>query len=237
MALDTKFWAKYFKVYDVLNMVIPYQELLDTIVKELEIKEGDLVLDAGCGTGNLAMKIKEKGAKVIGIDFSKEALEVYKKKDPNAEVMVHDLTKPLPFPDNYFDKIACNNVLYAIDSEKRENLIREFGRVLKNHALIVTANPHINVKPIAIYKEHIKKDFRKRRAMVFMDIITMIVPTIKMFHYNSKIKKAHKGGDYKFFKYNEQSQLLEKFGLNNIQQEISIYAGQDYLAKGINVKS
>jgi len=37
--IDHDFWEKYFKVYDVLNYVIPYQELLDTIVEKLEIKD------------------------------------------------------------------------------------------------------------------------------------------------------------------------------------------------------
>ena len=37
--LDSKFWTKYFKVYDVLNLLIPYQELLETICNELDIKK------------------------------------------------------------------------------------------------------------------------------------------------------------------------------------------------------
>jgi len=55
--LDSKFWKRYFKVYDVLNLLIPYQELLNTICDELDIKPGEKILEAGCGTGNLALKI------------------------------------------------------------------------------------------------------------------------------------------------------------------------------------
>lgn len=29
--LDTKFWEKYFKAYDVLNVLIPYQELKNEV--------------------------------------------------------------------------------------------------------------------------------------------------------------------------------------------------------------
>jgi hypothetical protein len=36
--LDAKFWEKYFEVYDVLNLVIPYRELLEKIADKLEIK-------------------------------------------------------------------------------------------------------------------------------------------------------------------------------------------------------
>jgi len=38
--LDSKFWRNYFKVYDVLNLLIPYQELLETICEKLDIKLG-----------------------------------------------------------------------------------------------------------------------------------------------------------------------------------------------------
>ena len=50
--LDEKFWEKYFKVYDVLNVVIPYKELMAELEKELDLKQDDVVLDVGSGTGN-----------------------------------------------------------------------------------------------------------------------------------------------------------------------------------------
>ena len=43
--LDSKFWKRYFKVYDVLNLLIPYQELLNTICDELDIKPGEKILE------------------------------------------------------------------------------------------------------------------------------------------------------------------------------------------------
>ena len=58
--LDSNFWKRYFKVYDVLNLLIPYQELLNTICDELEIRPEERILEAGCGTGNLALKVEER---------------------------------------------------------------------------------------------------------------------------------------------------------------------------------
>ena len=40
--LDQKFWAKYFKVYDILNIVIPYQELLSELERELDLNNDDV---------------------------------------------------------------------------------------------------------------------------------------------------------------------------------------------------
>lgn len=57
--LDTNFWKKYFRDYDVLNVLIPYQELKNEIIKNLEIKNGDKVLDLGSGTGNIAIEWRQ----------------------------------------------------------------------------------------------------------------------------------------------------------------------------------
>lgn len=212
--LDHRFWAKYFKVYDVLNMVIPYQELLDTIVDEAKIKKGDLVLDAGCGTGNLSMKCKAAGAKVIGIDYCIEALDRYKQKDPDAEMFVHDLTKPLPFPDNYFDVVVCNNVLYALGKVNKQKVVREFWRVLGRGGSLVVSDPLTGFKIMNVYKRHIRDSISKSGYIrsIFM-LIRMILPTIKMIRYNLLIKSQNKNGGYKFSGHGENELMFEQ---NNI---------------------
>lgn len=233
MALGKDFWRKYFEVYDILNEVIPYQELLDTIVKELDIKKGDLVLEAGCGTGNLCMKLKAKGAKVIGLDNVKEALDIYEKKDPEAEIVLHDLTEPLPFPDNHFDKIACNNTLYTIPVDKRSDVVKEFYRALKPGGIIVISNVHTGFKPLAIYQDHLKKKTDKDGA--FSSAITaakMLAPTVRMFHYNAQIKKEHRGGSYKFVSNDEQTKLLSAVEFRDISRNVNVYSNQAYLTVG-----
>ena len=120
--LNQKFWAKYFKVYDILNIVIPYQELLYELERELDLNSNDVVLDVGSGTGNLMFKIKGKCKKIIGLDFSEEGIKIHKLKDPQAEVLFCDITQKIPFSDGYFSKIVSNNVIYTlndIDQKKR----------------------------------------------------------------------------------------------------------------------
>ena len=45
--LDSNFWKNYFEVYDFLNLLPPYQELLSDICQALEIKKGEKILEAG----------------------------------------------------------------------------------------------------------------------------------------------------------------------------------------------
>ena len=67
--ISNEFWAKYFKVYDKLNLVPSYVELLTSICQELRPEPGSLVLDIGSGTGNLAMRLKGMGCQVVALDF------------------------------------------------------------------------------------------------------------------------------------------------------------------------
>jgi ubiquinone/menaquinone biosynthesis C-methylase UbiE len=234
--LNSKFWANYFKVYDVLNLLIPYQELLETICNELEIKPGERILEAGCGTGNLALKIKERGAEVIGLDNCKEALEIYQKKDPNAKLVLADLREKLPFPDNYFDKIACNNTLYIIPKEKQLDVLKEFYRILKPEGKIVITNPIKGGKPIKIYLEGIKRSLQRNGFLkTLKNMILMFSPTIRILYYNFQIKKESEKGGYVFFKFDEQKELLKKMGFSAITRTRLVYAKQNILNTAIKL--
>jgi len=225
--LDSKFWEKYFEVYDVLNLLIPYQELLDTISGKLDIEKGERVLDAGCGTGNLAIKMKKKGAEVVGLDYCKEALEMFRKKDPNAKLVLTDLTKKIPFPDNYFDKIACNNVLYTIPRDKQLATLKEFHRVLKPGGKIVLANIKKGWNPFKIYTEGVKKNFKQEGiSRTFYKITRMVVPTIRILYYNRFIQKE---SEYYLFEFDEQKEKLQQAGFSKISLTTLTYANQGVL--------
>jgi ubiquinone/menaquinone biosynthesis C-methylase UbiE len=228
--LDKYFWEKYFKVYDILNYLIPYKEVLDVLVKELNPSTDDLILDAGVGTGNLAILIEKTGAKVVGLDFSEEALSIYKMKNPKAEIILHNLENPLPFPNDYFDKIVSNNTIYNIPREKRLNVFLEFKRVLKPGGKIVVSNIHKNFKPAKIYLEGIKKNLDKfGRLKTLMLIIKLLIPTIKIFYYNRIIQKIHKIDSSNLFDYEEQKKLLKDAGFINISETKFVYADQAVL--------
>jgi len=227
--LDVKFWKNYFDVYDVLNELIPYQELLEKIVEHLNLKESDLVLDAGSGTGNLSVLIEKTGARVVGIDFSNVGVSIHKRKIPNADVRIGDLTQPLPFPDNHFDKICSNNVIYTIPIEKRPNLFKEFYRVLKPGGVIVISNIHKSFSPSRIYTDHVRREFMQNPLASAYRLVKFVSPTVKMFSYNKKITKENTSGSYDFLDIHDQHRLLKDAGFSRISEGEYVYAGQAVL--------
>ena len=224
----SRFWRRYFEVYDTLNLFIPYQELLKIVCDELDIRPGDRVLEAGCGTGNLAIKIKEKGGDVVGLDNCKEALDLYREKDRSANVILADLTQKLPFPDEFFDKIACSNTLYAIPKEKQLFVLKEFYRVLRHGGRLVLVNPKKESKTIDLYVRGIRKNFREEGFFkTLYKIIKLSLATLKILYYNECLLKKEKR--FHFFEEKEQESLLKKAGFEEILSVINVYEEQDIL--------
>ena len=159
--LKKSFWKNYFDVYDYLNLLIPYQDLLRQIVAEANIRPGDYVLDAGSGTGNLSVLLNNQRAIITAIDYSEDGHRLHVSKKTGANIIKTDLTDRLPFPDNYFDRICSNNTIYTIASEKRLQIFKEFLRVLKPGGVIVVSNVIQKFDPFKIYFDHLDQDIKK----------------------------------------------------------------------------
>jgi demethylmenaquinone methyltransferase/2-methoxy-6-polyprenyl-1,4-benzoquinol methylase len=92
-------------VYDVMNRVMTAgldQRWRRETVKAV-VRQGDRVLDACCGTGDLAVAALKAGASdVVGIDFSPRMLERARAKQQRVTWMEGDLLA-LPFAESDFD--------------------------------------------------------------------------------------------------------------------------------------
>jgi demethylmenaquinone methyltransferase/2-methoxy-6-polyprenyl-1,4-benzoquinol methylase len=94
-------------VYDAMNRVMTAG--LDRRWPKLAVKEvvwpDDRVLDACCGTGDLAVEAERRGGRVVGLDFSEPMLERARKKSGAIEWVQGD-AMALPFGDGEFDAVT-----------------------------------------------------------------------------------------------------------------------------------
>lgn len=159
-----------------------------------------------------------------------EGIDIHKSKNPNANILHLDITKPLPIESNSFDFIVSNNVLYTIDKNKRSDIINELYRVLKPEGLLVISNLSTKFKPFDIYIDHISSYYKQKGIFLLVwHLFSLMLPTIKIFYYNYLIKKEGLFGGYSFFSDNEQSELLKQSGFINVTKDEIYYSGQAIL--------
>jgi demethylmenaquinone methyltransferase/2-methoxy-6-polyprenyl-1,4-benzoquinol methylase len=118
-------------VYDVMNHVMTAG--LDVrwrrLAAEAAVRKGDRVLDAACGTGDLAIADLKAGAsRVTGLDFSEQMLQRARRKAP-LEWVQGDLLA-LPFADGTFDAATVGFGVRNV--ENLELALRELRRVLRS---------------------------------------------------------------------------------------------------------
>jgi len=88
-----------------------------------------LVLDAGCGNGSYSRYLSKK-LNVIGVDISKEQIELAKQNAPKAKFICMDMTK-LNFPNEFFDGILSYYSIIHIPRDEQYDLLKIFYRMLK----------------------------------------------------------------------------------------------------------
>jgi demethylmenaquinone methyltransferase / 2-methoxy-6-polyprenyl-1,4-benzoquinol methylase len=94
-------------VYDLMNRVMTAG--LDQAWRRLAVgavvTRGDRVLDACCGTGDLAVAAERAGGVVTGLDFSPRMLDAARRKSTTVSWVEGDMLA-LPFDDDAFDAVT-----------------------------------------------------------------------------------------------------------------------------------
>jgi len=94
-------------VYDFMNhaMTAGLDRRWRRLAADTVVRPGDAVLDACCGTGDLAIAAERAGGRVTGLDFSEQMLVRARAKSDGVEWVLGDVTA-LPFDDASFDAVT-----------------------------------------------------------------------------------------------------------------------------------
>ncbi|MBI2451320.1 MAG: class I SAM-dependent methyltransferase [Parcubacteria group bacterium] len=217
------FWRLYALIYDSLLKIIPYRQLIEKVVAELEIKSDLTIFDAGCGTGNVIKKIEEKYSgdfkiKIHAIDVETAMLNraVGKIKKNHVRFWLCDLNEGLPFPNKTFHRIICVNALYALNNP--DLAIQRFRRVLKNKGEIIIVNP-CSKNLVAILKEHIFIILSKKNIISFLKFLIDLPLFVLLIVFNIIILFKAKKKIYHFLSEKILAEKMSKFGFKILKLE------------------
>ena len=126
------------------------------IIRSLDPKPEEKILDAGCGSGFYSTIIKKMGAKPYGIDISQKMIE--KLKERGIEGSKEDL-------ENFnlqekFDKVLCTGVLEFINNDY--NAINSIKKHLKEEGKLIVLYPRLSLGGKLYWLYHLKNKINIR---------------------------------------------------------------------------
>ncbi|KAK4499460.1 hypothetical protein PRZ48_009975 [Zasmidium cellare] len=119
-------------------------KLTSKVLSYLDPQPDDSILDIGCGDGSLTSQIAASGARVLGVDASRNFIETAREKyaSDNCTFLLHDATDLSSCPEaveGNWDKIFSNAAMHWIlrQPRTRQNFFQNLHRCLKKDGKFV----------------------------------------------------------------------------------------------------
>lgn len=158
--------AKNFTHHHLIEVVEPY------------LHKTKNVLDIGCGTGTVAFYLAEKGIRVVGLDISRNAVEIARENAKCLGLSDRVKFKVSNFPKSYisgkFDLVICSEVLEHIEDDSKS--VSKILRLLGQGGMAIFSSPlKESVLNRLGFTKHFDKDvghLRRYDAKQFTAMIT-----------------------------------------------------------------
>jgi ubiquinone/menaquinone biosynthesis C-methylase UbiE len=223
MDINRLLWSVYAVFYDTLLQSPLYQELMDQLVESLALSSAHTLLDAGCGTGNLGLKILSCGytsLQIEAVDSSSQMLRVARQKSSNlTHFRLMNLNQQLGFSDSSFDRVAAIHVLYALTDPK--STLKDLYRVLRPGGILVAANPRRGANVSSITRANLSRLGKLQRPLFLLNAAPLMA-------INLLIAKAGEKSHFHFWKREDWESALVETGFSNFSIHLT-YSDQSYL--------
>ena len=157
------YWKKRANKYNFLDW-LNKDNLSKEIIKEVNPKKYQIIIDLGTGTGKFAELIAKQAGLVFGIDFSTEMLK-YCKKRFNLRFLEADLRNN-PFPDNIFDIAIASHVFHHILKNTQKAMDESYRILVEGGKMVLVEG----IPPVSEMEKDYTEIFKlKEKRIVFSE--------------------------------------------------------------------
>ncbi len=145
------------------------RQLLDAFAASAE----GMVCDLGCGPGQVAAYLHERGCEVVGVDLSDGMVEQAQRLHPGLRFLQADM-RHMPFDDGALGGIVAFYSLIHLPPDELPVALRELRRVLRvGGSLLVAFHCGAEVRHFdTLWDEPVNLDFRFFTPLVMRDMLT-----------------------------------------------------------------
>jgi SAM-dependent methyltransferase len=119
-----------------------YRRRVKILIDYLEIKDGDRIIDLGCGMGFYLLALgKLRQLLRVGFDNDLHRLFQAQVENPDARI-VNGILEKLPFSNESFDKVILSEVLEHVPDDTYA--LKQVHRILKPGGILSLSVPHSN---------------------------------------------------------------------------------------------
>ena len=148
MNKSEEFWDKASKNYDKTEERFEYIHKKARENTKKYLKESQIVLDYGCGTGTASCEFASLVKEINGIDISSEMIRIAKEKSAASEVDNVNFEKADIFDNRYqnesFDVILAFNMLHTVPNP--QSVVQRVYDLLKHEGLFISITPCLGQK-------------------------------------------------------------------------------------------
>lgn len=166
-------------LYDVMTKLMGADRARTALLDQPGLESCQRVLDVGCGTGSLAILLKQRYPRmeVIGLDPDPKALARARRKAQQARVapwFEQGFSDTLAHSAESFDRVFSSFMFHHLDHVQKEEMLREICRVLKPGGrlhLLDFSDPESSGSSLSrwLHSHHHLKDNSERRILTLMN--------------------------------------------------------------------
>ena len=172
-----------------------------------------MILEMGCGNGYFSRLLAKKGAKVIGIDLSKEligfAIEKEKLNPLGIKYLVRDAANLHDLRSRSFDIVVANMCLMDIADAK--GALKEASRVLKKNGRIIFSITHPVFDDYAQQWTIIKEKGKKYFARAIYKYLSLVAWKFGLWASGVKTTQYHRPLETYFIYLRNAGFLVDEF--------------------------